>query len=52
MISDSSIDFLVDMLQYNRSLKKLDLRVCNLSDSAKAKLQEAAKTKRNFQLLD
>ncbi len=52
MMSDSSIDFFVDMLQYNRSLKKPDLRDCNLSDSAKAKLQEAAKTKRNFQLLD
>ncbi len=51
MISDSSCDALVDMLQCNHSLNKLDLHACNLSNAAKMRIQAVVQTKINFQLL-
>ena len=51
LINGSSISTLIDLFRRNRSLKKLDLRDCNLSNSAKNKLQEVVKTNWNFELL-
>jgi hypothetical protein len=50
-ISDLSVNTIIDMLQHNKSLRKLDLRACNLSSSAKTRLREVVKTKKNFELL-
>jgi Ran GTPase-activating protein (RanGAP) involved in mRNA processing and transport len=49
-ISDASIDAITNMLQYNKSLKKLWMQDCNISDEGKRKLREAAKIKQGFSL--
>lgn len=49
-ISDTSVDAIIDMLQHNRSLKKLWMQDCNISEDGKAKLREVAKLKQNFSL--
>jgi Ran GTPase-activating protein (RanGAP) involved in mRNA processing and transport len=49
-VSDTSVDFLVETIRYNRSLKVLDIRFCNISDSGKAKLQETIKSNKDLQL--
>ncbi|CAF2205908.1 unnamed protein product, partial [Rotaria magnacalcarata] len=36
-VNDESIDSVVNMMEHNRSLKKLDLRHCDLSDDGKTK---------------
>lgn len=50
-IADANLNFLLDMIKSNRSLKVLDLRLCGISDSGKAQLQEAAKANENLQLI-
>jgi Ran GTPase-activating protein (RanGAP) involved in mRNA processing and transport len=50
-VSDSSVDFLVEMIKTNRSLQVLDIRLCNISDSGKAKLQEAHESNKDLQLI-
>ncbi|CAF2558353.1 unnamed protein product [Rotaria sp. Silwood2] len=50
-VSDSSVDLLVEMIKHNRSLKVLDVRLCNISDSGKAKLQEAVESNKDLQLI-
>jgi Ran GTPase-activating protein (RanGAP) involved in mRNA processing and transport len=49
-ISDESIDSLVDMMEHNRSLKKLDLRYNNLSEDGEKRLHAVAKSKKGFEL--
>ncbi|CAF3456587.1 unnamed protein product [Rotaria socialis] len=49
-VDDESIASVVNMMEHNRSLKKLDLRHCDLSDDGKAKLRTAAKSKKGFEL--
>ncbi|CAF3375013.1 unnamed protein product [Rotaria socialis] len=49
-ISDASVDAIIDILQHNRSLKKLWMQDCNISEDGKMKLREAAKSKQNFSL--
>ncbi|CAF3455689.1 unnamed protein product [Rotaria socialis] len=49
-ISDASVDTIIDMLQRNKSLKKLWIQDCNISDDGKRRLREAAKTKQGFLL--
>lgn len=44
-ISDASVDTVIDMLQYNKSLKKLWIQDCSLSDDGKLKLRNATRTK-------
>ncbi|CAF2751545.1 unnamed protein product [Rotaria sp. Silwood2] len=49
-ISDESIDSLVNMMEHNRSLKKIDLRHNNLSKDGEARLRAVAKLKKGFEL--
>jgi len=49
-INDSSFDCLMDMIQQNRSLKKLHLNNCQLSITNKTKLRDIANTKINFRI--
>ena len=50
LISDASIDTIIYMLQHNKSLRKLWMQDCNLSEEGKSKLRDAAKLKQNFLL--
>lgn len=49
-ITDSSVKHLVDMLQYNKSLTRLDLRNCGLSTRGKAEIQQMMTRKRQIQV--
>lgn len=49
-INDESIDTLIDMIQRNQSLKKLDLRHCDFSEDGERELQAASKSRKKFQL--
>ncbi|CAF3664402.1 unnamed protein product [Rotaria sordida] len=44
-ISDVSVDIIINMLQHNKSLKKLWIQDCNMSEDGKLKLRDAAKIK-------
>jgi Ran GTPase-activating protein (RanGAP) involved in mRNA processing and transport len=50
-VSDSSVDFLVEMIKSNRSLKVFDIKLCNISDLGKAKLQETIESNKDLQLI-
>ncbi|CAF1629248.1 unnamed protein product [Rotaria magnacalcarata] len=50
LMTDLSIGYFIDMLLKNRSLKKLHLCNCNLSEKGKTKLREVIRTKRNIRL--
>jgi hypothetical protein len=49
-VNDESVNSVVNMIEHNRSLKKLDLRHCDLSEDGKARLRAIAKSKRGFDL--
>ncbi|CAF1119457.1 unnamed protein product [Adineta steineri] len=49
-ITDSSLDYLLELLEYNQTLTKLSIKGCNLSEKAKIKLQLQADGKKNFEL--
>ncbi len=48
--SDSTVDSLINMLNYNRSLEQLRVCNCNLSETSKMRLRDAAKLKQYFTL--
>ncbi|CAF2883503.1 unnamed protein product [Rotaria sp. Silwood2] len=50
-VSDSSVDLLAEMIKHNRSLKIFDIRLCNISDSGKAKLQEEIELNKDLKLI-
>jgi hypothetical protein len=50
LVSDSSVDSLVEMLQKNRSLRFLYIADCNLSEKGKERLRQATQTIKDFQL--
>ena len=50
-ISDLSIPAIIDMLKLNRSLHKLNIDDCNLTDIAEKKLQEIVKSKKDLELI-
>lgn len=50
LVSDSSVDSLVDMIKRNQSLKELLVDRCSLSQKGIEKLRKAAEKKRDFQL--
>jgi len=50
-LSDLSVTAIIDMLQLNQSLQKLNIDNCNLTDTSEAKLQEIIKSKKNFELI-
>ena len=49
-VSDSSVSFLIDMMNQNQSLDALHMCNCKLSKTGKTKLQEVAKSKTNIKL--
>ncbi|CAF1294455.1 unnamed protein product [Adineta steineri] len=49
-IGDNCIDALADMLVYNRTLNKLILFDCNLSELSKERLKEVIKPRNDFEL--
>jgi hypothetical protein len=51
MVTDSSTESIICMLENNQSLNLLTLRACNLSALGKGRLQEAVKLKRDFRIL-
>jgi hypothetical protein len=50
LVSDSSVDVLVEMLKQNRTLKRVDIENCNLFEKGKDRLREIAKSKTDFEL--
>ncbi|CAF3345790.1 unnamed protein product [Rotaria socialis] len=48
--SDLTVDFLVDMLKSNQSLKELRVCKCNLSEASKIRLRDTVRSKRDFEL--
>ena len=48
MITDASIDFLLEMLEHNETLRVVCLLNCTLSETNKERLREAAKRHREF----
>ncbi|UJR32761.1 hypothetical protein I4U23_020220 [Adineta vaga] len=50
LITDSCIDYLITMFEYNETLRTVCLTNCNLSDMGKKKLREATKLYKEFYL--
>jgi Ran GTPase-activating protein (RanGAP) involved in mRNA processing and transport len=50
LVSDLSVDFLVDVLNHNQSLTALHVRDCKLSKAGKEKLHEVEKSNKNIEL--
>jgi Ran GTPase-activating protein (RanGAP) involved in mRNA processing and transport len=50
LVSDESVDILVQMLQQNRSLSYLHMFKCNLSKKGKDRLRQVIQTKTDFNL--
>jgi Ran GTPase-activating protein (RanGAP) involved in mRNA processing and transport len=50
-LKDSSVDSLVQILKYNRTLEELNVHDCNLTNVGKKRLQEATKDKAIFRLV-
>jgi Ran GTPase-activating protein (RanGAP) involved in mRNA processing and transport len=50
LITDASVDFVINMLEYNYTLRTMCLSNCNLSDTSKVKLQATAKLHLEFYL--
>ncbi len=50
LLTDLSVDFLLQMIRNHRSLKKLDVFDCNLSETGKKRLMKAQELKTNFKV--
>ncbi len=50
LITDASVDSLIDMLSNNRSLMLIDMKMCGVSGNGIQRLKAAAKQKANFSL--
>ena len=50
LVTDASVDYLVEILQRNSSLSTLTITNCNLSEKGKERLRQIAKTKKSFDL--
>jgi hypothetical protein len=51
LLSDLSVTALIDLLQLNQSLQKLDIDACNLTEITEVKLQKIIKSKKDFELI-
>ncbi|CAF2119595.1 unnamed protein product [Rotaria magnacalcarata] len=51
LVTDFSINALINMIKNNRSLKELWINDCSLSEKGKKKLQEATESKKAFKLV-
>lgn len=50
LITDGSIDYIINMLRHNQTLEQFSIELCDLSQSGKDRLREEAATKTNFSL--
>jgi Ran GTPase-activating protein (RanGAP) involved in mRNA processing and transport len=50
LVTDLSVDFVINMLEYNQTLRTVCLANCNLSDTSKVKLRQATKSYKEFYL--
>jgi Ran GTPase-activating protein (RanGAP) involved in mRNA processing and transport len=50
LVSDRSVEFLVEMFKQNRSLSFLYISNCNLTEQGEDKLRQITQTKKNFHL--
>jgi Ran GTPase-activating protein (RanGAP) involved in mRNA processing and transport len=50
LVSDLSVDTLVEMLKHNQTLEYLKITECNLSEKGKERLRQLAKSKEGFKL--
>jgi Ran GTPase-activating protein (RanGAP) involved in mRNA processing and transport len=50
LVSDSSVDSLIKMLQHNQTIGSLDIEKCNLSDKGKERLRQVTRSKNAFDL--
>jgi Ran GTPase-activating protein (RanGAP) involved in mRNA processing and transport len=50
LVSDSSVDSLVKMLQHNQTLDTLKIEECSLSDKGKERLRQVTRSKSGFDL--
>jgi Ran GTPase-activating protein (RanGAP) involved in mRNA processing and transport len=50
LITDSSVEFFVDMFEHNQTLRTVCLSNCNLSEASKIKLREVTKLHKEFYL--
>ena len=48
LLTDSSIDYLLPMIEHNQSLKKLWIDNCNLSEAGKQRLNTIQQSKKDF----
>ena len=51
LVTDVSVNFFIEMIKRNQSLKLFDIKLCSLSDAGKAKLQETRQSNKELQLL-
>ena len=51
LVSDLSVDFLVEMLKHNQTLAYLYIDECSLSEKGKTKLQQITQSKKDFELI-
>ena len=51
LVSDASVDSLINMIKRNRSLKELWVNGCSLSEKGQKRLQEAAESKKNLKVV-
>jgi len=50
LLTDKSVDSIIQMVQHNRSLKRLWVFKCSLSETGKQKLKELEQVKSNFRV--
>jgi Ran GTPase-activating protein (RanGAP) involved in mRNA processing and transport len=50
LVSDLSVDALVEMLKHHQTLNWLDIQECNLSEKGKERLRQVVKSKKGFTL--
>ncbi|CAF2408592.1 unnamed protein product [Rotaria sp. Silwood2] len=50
LITNASIDYLIEMFEHNRTLKHIWIKDCNLSEQGKMKLRQKANQKRNLKI--
>jgi Ran GTPase-activating protein (RanGAP) involved in mRNA processing and transport len=48
LLTDSSIDYLIEMIKHNQSLKKLWIDSCHLSEAGKERLNKIQQSKKDF----
>jgi len=50
LITDLSVDYIIDIIKFNKSINEISLYDCSLSEIGKEKIKKAAKSKKNFSI--